>query len=1216
GQNMYAYKPDRGLWNLLIWDIDFAFFAQGPTTDLFGIGGANVGPKSSHPPFARIYWQALLQAANGPLRAEDANKVLDARYNAFRADGISPTSPDSIKSYIATRRSYILGLAASNSYSFTITSNNGTDFSTNRNLVVLTGTAPFEVRTITVNGTPGEVIWTTVSNWAIRVQLKPGENQLNIQGIDYEGKLVSNASALIKIQFNGVDESPLGNVVINEIMYNPPVQGASYIEIYNASTNNAFDLSGWRLEGVDFQFAPGTIIEPNSYLVVVKDAVQFAAAYGTTTPIAGEFSGTLKNEGETIKLVKPGRTPTDDVVISAVTYSSEAPWSESANGYGSSLQLIDAKQDTSRIINWTSAFIDTNFIPQTLISITDMWKYNQTADLTGSEWQNINYDDSSWQSGAALLYVETASLPAPKNTPLTLGRITYYFRKKFVFNGNPNGVSLRIYAIIDDGAVIYLNGNPVYSIRMPATSLTYSTLASGTVGDATLEGPFDIPATYLVNGTNVIAVEVHQNSTGSSDIVFGMSLETLKGNIALATPGSKNSVAMTLPTMPPVWLNEVQPYNFNTIADRVSEFDPWVEIYNSSTNTVPLNNFFLSDTLTNLVKWQFPSNYAIPAKARIVVFLDGQQGQSTQNELHANFRINSDVGIVLMSAIYAGSTNLIDYLSWKMAGPNRSYGSYPEGTAADRRLFYIPTPGEQNNPSAPSITVFINEWMADNTGTIADPADGDYEDWFEIYNPTDVPVSLEGYYLTDNLNQITQYRVPAGYTVPSKGYLLVWADGEANQNSSSRADLHVNFRLSADGEAIGLYAPDGSLVDAVTFEKQSADVTQGRFPDGSVQMNAFTNPTPGTANIIVEPNLAPIIRTIGNKVVMEGQTLVFQVEVTDPNREKQNLYFSLEDGAPQGAYIDPVSGIFTWTPSEVQGGASYPIIVRVTDSGTPPLSATQSFTVSVEKTNSPPVIVIPPNQVVNEGEIVSFTVNAVDVDLPPQTFTFSLGNDAPAGAAINPTNGLFTWITSEVHGPGIYSFFIYTSDSGEPQMSDARRITITVNEVNQPPVFSANLNQTTHIGCAFKFIVPTTDPDLPKNKLFFDLVDGAATGASLERNSGVFQWNPGNEFKFTTNKFTIVVSDDGEPSLSATNSFSIVLLDELKVQYLLTETNYVGFKWNTIPLRQYCLEYKDKFSQHSWIPAVENTFATNSFMEIYLPISSNSSRFYRVISTP
>lgn len=1208
GQNMYGYKPQQGLWNLLIWDIDFAFFTQGPTTDLFGIGGKQKGPVNSHPPFARIYWQALIQAANGPLLSSQADTVLDARYNAFVADGISPANPQSIKNYIATRREYILGLLQSNTFPFAITSNNGIDFSTNRNLIVLSGTAPLDVKTIAVNGIPYDAIWTTLSNWTIRVHLKPGVNQLTLQGYDQSGIPVQ--STAITIEYTGVDESPKGNVVINEIMYNPIVPRSSYIEIYNRSTNNAFDISGWKLEGVDFTFDPGTIIEPNSYIVVVKDAAVFTGIYGSSIPIAGEFAGSLNNSGETIRLIQPGRSNQTDVVIAAVTYSSSPPWYEAANGLGSSLQLIDPTQDNSRVANWGAAFVDTNATAQTLISMTDVWKYNQTGDLTGSGWERTYFDDSSWASGSALLYVETANLPAPKNTPLTLGRLTYYFRKSFVFNGNPNAVSLRLYTVIDDGAVFYLNGNRIYSARMPIGTITYSTLASGTVGDASLEGPIDLPSTYLVRGTNVVAVEVHQSSSGSSDIVFGMSLETKPGNVAIATPGAANSIRASLPPIPPVWLNEIQPLNLNGIVDNFNEREPWVELYNSGTNTISLTGFYLSDNLTNLLKWAFPLGTTIPPAGFLIVFLDGETAESTPATPHTSFTINETNGILVLSAIYSNTTNLIDYLNWNLPGPDRTYGSLPEGTAAGRRMFYIPTPGSSNSPLVPPITVFINEWMADNTLTLADPVDNDYEDWFEIYNPSSSPIDLAGYYLSDSLTQSNQFQIPNGYSIPPNGFLLVWADGEPNQNSQTNPALHVNFRLSSSGEAIGLFAPDGTLVDGVVYGPQSPDISQGRFPDGSSQITAFTNPTPSSPNIMIEPNLPPVIVPIGNKTIVEGETLLLQVEVSDPNKTKQNLSFSLDPGAPEGATIDSVNGIFVWTPTEIFGGESYQITVRVTDDGDPPMSATDTFTISVEKTNIPPLLGIPGNRVVNEGETLSFIATATDLDLPPQKLTFSLDNDAPQGATIDPQTGLFVWKPDEKQGPGIYSFYIYLTDDGEPPMSDTRRITITVNEVNSPPRFTNNINITTHAGSVFDFNLPVTDPDYPPNKLTYTLVEGASLGASVDQN-GKFKWQPGAEFKNTTNTFVVVVTDDGSPQLSATNSFTIIILDELRIK-LYPESNSILA--NTIPGRYYLLQYKDKFSQIHWNDASDRILATETNLLFFINNLSATTRFYRVIS--
>ncbi len=1209
GQNMYAYKPPHGLWNLLIWDIDFAFFAQGATSDLFSIGGANTGPINTHPPFARIYWQALIQAANGPLQSSQSNKILDARYNAFRADGIGPASPQSIKDFIATRRQYILGLVQNNSLPFEITG--GADFSTNRNLIVLTGTAPLEVRIITVNGIPYDAIWTTLSNWTIRVPLNRGINNLNVQGLTPDGELVSSATDSISIEFTGIDESPQGKVVINEIMYNPVIPRTSYIEIYNSSTNNAFDLSGWRIDGVGFTFEPGTIIEPNSYLVVVKDAVIFANVYGNTIPIAGVFSGSLNNEKDTICLIKPSSSNQPETVIAAVTYSSNLPWYPAANGLGASLQLIDPYQDISRVSNWGAAIIDTNTTPQTLISMTDVWKYNQTADLTGTGWEKPDYNDSSWLQGAALLYVENANLPAPKQTPLTLGRLTYYFRRTFLFNGNPNAVSLRIYAVIDDGAVFYLNGNRIHSIRMPATTPAYST-PSGSVGDATLEGPFDLPSNYLVKGTNILAVEVHQTSSGSSDIVFGMSLETKPGNVLPATPVSQNSIKATLPSFPPVWLSEIQPVNLNGIKDNFNEHEPWVELFNSGTNSISLNGFYLSDDLTNLTKWSFPINTSINPKGFLVVFLDGESNESTTTNPHTNFRINDTNGILILSAVYSGDTNLIDYLDWNFPGPDRTYGSFPEGTAAGRRMFYIPSPGTNNNPAVPPINIFINEWMADNTGIIADPVDNDYEDWFEIYNPSSSPVNLGGYYLSDTISISNQFQIPNGYIIPPNDYLMVWADGEQNQNSPTNPALHVSFKLASSSEAMGLFAPDGTLVDGVIFGQQSPDISQGRFPDGSEAIMTLTNPTPGQANKILEQNLAPVISPVQNQVVVEGETLVVQIEVTDPNKTKQNLYFSLDDGAPTGAVIDPTNGIFTWTPSEIFGGDSYPVTVRITDDGEPPLSATVSFTVSVEKTNSQPILAIPGNQVINEGELLSFAVTAIDEDLPPQHLTFSLDTGAPEGASISPTTGLFSWRPEETQGPNIYSFYIYVSDNGDPYLSDKRRITITVNEVNSPPFFSSSLNQTTHYGCVFNFLLPVSDLDYPTNKLTFVLIDEKQTGASVNPDTGLFKWTIGSEFKYSTNTFTLVVSDDGSPPLSTTNTFTIIVLDELKMK--LDSSNQL-ITVNSIPGRYYLLQYKDKFSQNYWIDNSEEILATDTNLTFELDVNKARTRFYRVIST-
>ena len=113
----------------------------------------------------------------------------------------------------------------------------------------------------------------------------------------------------------------------------------------------------------------------------------------------------------------------------------------------------------------------------TAIAIDGVWRYNDVGADLGTTWRNTNYDASSWVTGPALLYDETGTLPAPKNTPLAPGRTTYYFRMQFDLAGDPTKTELRLRPVVDDGAIYYLNGVEVYRQNMPAGTVTYDTLA-------------------------------------------------------------------------------------------------------------------------------------------------------------------------------------------------------------------------------------------------------------------------------------------------------------------------------------------------------------------------------------------------------------------------------------------------------------------------------------------------------------------------------------------------------------------------------------------------------------------------------------------------------------------------------------------------------------------------------------------------------------------
>ena len=632
GKNCYAYKPDDPdrPWKLCPWDIDFVFDNGGnaATDVLFGAGDPVINTLQNWAPFRRQMYAAYAEAANQILTPAVFDARVNAIYNGLVSEGIALDAAAGLKSYVATRRTTILNDITNNATApMAITLNGGADSSTNLNLIQITGTAPVGVQVIRINGIAQSVTWTAVNAWRLIYTLNSGANALTVTGLDRNGVAFTNDT--ISITYTGPAELPQDQLVINEIMYNPLAPNAAFIEIWNRSAANAFDLSNWRLEGVDFTFPDGTYIGAGQYKVVAASLLGFQAAYGAAITPVGEWHGTLKSSGETLTLWQWVATPTSTnyVMVDQVCFDPAAPWPAAANGAGSSLQLIDAARDNRRVVNWgavtNSSLVVTS---QTLVRFTNLWRYEQTSNLDGVGWTASSFNDSAWPQGLGLLYREGAALPEPKNTQLTLGRLTYYFRTGFNFTGAPGQYQLRLRAVIDDGMVAYLNGSELYRLEVPAGQ-TYSTTASRVVGDANYDGPFLLETTYLQPGTNVLAVEVHQNDAGSSDIVMGLELiaEPLT-SVPLYTPGAANYVAAARPEFPTVWLNELQVNNVSGPTDRFGDPDPWVELYNAGTNTIDLGAYYLTDSYANLTRWPFPAGTTLGPGAFRVVWLDNEPG--------------------------------------------------------------------------------------------------------------------------------------------------------------------------------------------------------------------------------------------------------------------------------------------------------------------------------------------------------------------------------------------------------------------------------------------------------------------------------------------------------------------------------------------------------------------------------------------------------------
>lgn len=1076
GQNMYLYRQPGRRAVLMPWDLDFTFgLGNGSSDGLWG-GQDPVGNTLyDTPAFRRMLWRAYLDAVNGPMLEQNYGPVITALRSAQTQNNITGLgATSSINTYINARRSYILGqINSQNAAAFAITSNGGNNFTSTTPTVNLVGTAPFQVATIAVNGVAYPATWTSFTTFSISVPLTQQVNALAFAGRDRLGNPVPGMTDTITVTYNGVIQAPQDYVVINELHYNPAEPQTGFIELHNRSTSTPFNLSGFRLEGVGYTLPEGTIIPANGYLVIAGNAAAFATRYGGGIPLVGEFPGRLDNDGETIRLVKPGATPEQDVRISDLRYYDRLPWPVNADGFGPSLQLIDPALGSWNVGNWA------------------------------------------------------------------------------------------------------------------------------------------VTATNAANRT---------------------------------TPGAANSVRATLPALPAVWLNEVLPNNVGGPTDAAGEREPFIELYNAGDTAVDLAPFYLTDDYASLTKWQFPAGTTIGPKQFLIVWADGEGAESTAAAPHTSFRLHATTGRVALVRTqgFPSAPAVMDFVDYAGVPAGRSLGSYPDGEPRRRRSFFHVTPGAANNPAFPAIQVTINEFMAQNNSTIANPADGAFDDWFELHNAGAEPVDLTSYSLTDDLTDKTQFVIPPGYVIPPGGFLLVWADNEPGRNSPADRALHVNFALARAGESLGLFSPDGTQVDGFTFTEQTSDVSRGRFPDGSDgPLLALDPATPGTSNLIPGGNLPPVVNPITDKEVNEGellnftasatdadagQTLTYSLGVdapagaaidegngqvtwtpteaqgpgiytftvratdngtpartgaatvkvtvaevnrppvipelaevtvdeaslfsllipaTDPDLPANALAFSLVEPVPAGAAIDAASGELTWTPAEAQGGAAYDLTVRVTDNGTPPLSAERVLRVNVREVNNPPVITQLSPQFVDEGAAFSLTVQAADPE--GAAVRFSLAPGAPAGLAINPDTGLLTWSPTEAQGPGNYPVVVRVQEQTADALVAQMTFTITVNEVNQPPVLAALPDRTVTEGDTVSFIATATDADRPAQTLAYSLVEPFPAGAALDPNTGAFGWTTGDDAGATTNVLTVRVTDNGPGNLTDSKTFTVITRPRFKV---------------------------------------------------------------------
>ncbi len=184
--------------------------------------------------------------------------------------------------------------------------------------------------------------------------------------------------------------------------------------------------------------------------------------------------------------------------------------------------------------------------------------------------------------------------------------------------------------------------------------------------------------------------------------------------------------------------------------------------------------------------------------------------------------------------------------------------------------------------SGSDIKLIINEYLASNDACCTDE-NGEFDDWFEIYNYGDTDVNIAGMYVSDSKSDYQKYQIPstdAGKTtIRAKGFLVLWCDGQTDQGI-----LHMPFKLSGSGEDITLTESNGiTVIDELTYTAQTTDISMGRNPDGSDNWQAFSTPTPGASNTGEAPTFAPEISgiTVSPSTITSSDAVTISATVTD-----------------------------------------------------------------------------------------------------------------------------------------------------------------------------------------------------------------------------------------------------------------------------------------------------------------------------------------------
>ncbi len=380
--------------------------------------------------------------------------------------------------------------------------------------------------------------------------------------------------------------------------------------------------------------------------------------------------------------------------------------------------------------------------------------------------------------------------------------------------------------------------------------------------------------------------------------------------------------------------------------------------------------------------------------------------------------------------------------------------------------------------------------------------------------------------------------------------LLAIADQSVPEGQSRSLGVSAS---DPDGNLITLsvhnlppFASFSSSGGSGTLQFSPGFLDEGSYP--GIEVVAVDNGTPALSDTVrfdltvPNTNRPPQVAALDDTVMDVAKILTIAVSASDPDPENTTIILLAPNLPGFGTFSNngDGTGMLHFAPGAADVG-DYPIEVVALDNGTPQLSDTARFILSVDNINEAPVIAAIPDQQMSEGETLDVVVTATDPDPGGQQIVISTHDLPPFGTFTNTGNGSGVLHFSPGYADaGSYLIEVIAIDNGSPQLADTAQFTLTVGEVNRAPVVAGIADQSVSEGDTLEVAVSASDPDGHNLTLSAQNLPPFGTLTDLGNGSGVLHFSPGYA-DAGSYLIEVIAIDNGSPQLADTAQFTLTV---------------------------------------------------------------------------